>query len=113
MDKEFGLMFLLQAYLGIASNVIEPWQREERKSIGAERSVTLCNKTTCAQGCVFCRTFNPISDTAKIHAKLEEVAAGLSSDMTEGCWTGKTITLKYKLDTYKGKCRQQVGCLEC
>ena len=106
-------MFLLQAYLGIASNVIEPWQREERKSIGAERSVTLCNKTTCAQGCVFCRTFNPISDTAKIHAKLEEVASELSSDMIEGGWTGKTITLKYKLDTYKGKCRQRVDCLEC
>ncbi|RPD54731.1 DNA/RNA polymerase [Lentinus tigrinus ALCF2SS1-7] len=83
MDKEFGLMFLLQAYLGIASNVIEPWQREERKSIGAER------------------TFNPISDTVKIHAKLEEVAAELSGDMTAGGWTGKTITLKYKLDTYK------------
>ncbi|KAI0744213.1 DNA/RNA polymerase [Daedaleopsis nitida] len=83
LDKQFGLMFLLQAYLGIASNVVEPWQREEKKSIGAER------------------TFNPISDTAKIHAKLEEVAAELSDDMTEGGWTGKTITLKYKLDTYK------------
>ncbi|KAI0779356.1 DNA/RNA polymerase [Fomes fomentarius] len=83
LDKQFGLMFLLQAYLGIASNVVEPWQREERKSIGAER------------------TFHPISDTAKIHAKLDEVAAELSDDMTEGGWTGKTITLKYKLDTYK------------
>ena len=48
------------------------------------------------------RTFNPISDTAKIHAKLEEVAAELSDDMSEGGWTGKTVTLKYKLDTYKG-----------
>ena len=37
MDKQFGLMFLLQTYLGIASNVVEPWQREEKKSIGAER----------------------------------------------------------------------------
>ena len=37
MDKQFGLTFLLQAHLGIASNVVEPWQREERKSIGAER----------------------------------------------------------------------------
>ncbi|KAI0746017.1 DNA/RNA polymerase [Earliella scabrosa] len=83
MDKQFGLIFLLQAYLGIASNVVEPWQREERKSIGAER------------------TFNPISDTAKIHAKLEEVAAELSDDMSQGGWTGKTVTLKYKLDTYK------------
>ena len=48
------------------------------------------------------RTFNSISDTAKIHAKLEEVAAELSDDMSEGGWTGKTVTLKYKLDTYKG-----------
>ena len=39
MDKQFGLMFLLQSYLGIASNVVEPWQREEKKSIGAERYV--------------------------------------------------------------------------
>ncbi|TBU33633.1 DNA/RNA polymerase [Dichomitus squalens] len=83
MDKQFGLMFLLQSYLGIASNVVEPWQREEKKSIGAER------------------TFNTLSDTAKIHAKLEEVAAELSKDMTEGQWTGKTITLKYKLNTFQ------------
>ena len=39
MDKYFGLHFLLQTYLGIASNVVEPGQREERKSIGAERCV--------------------------------------------------------------------------
>ena len=38
MDKQFGLHFLLQTYLGIASNIVEPGQREERKSIGAERS---------------------------------------------------------------------------
>lgn len=37
MDKHFGLHFLLQAYLGIASNIVQPGQREERKSIGAER----------------------------------------------------------------------------
>lgn len=37
MDKHFGMHFLLQTYLGIASNVVQPAQREERKSIGAER----------------------------------------------------------------------------
>lgn len=42
MDKQFGLHFLLQTYLGIASNVVQPWQREERKSIGAERYAA-CN----------------------------------------------------------------------
>ncbi|EIW63572.1 DNA/RNA polymerase [Trametes versicolor FP-101664 SS1] len=83
LDKHFGLEFLLQAYLGIASNVVQPGQREERKSIGAER------------------TFNALSDTAKIYAKLEEVAAELEADMEESGWTGKTITLKYKLDTFQ------------
>ncbi|PIL35892.1 transcription factor [Ganoderma sinense ZZ0214-1] len=85
MDKQFGLMFLLQSYLGIASNVVEPWQREEKKSIGSERQVT----------------FHALSDTEKILAKLEEVAGELSADMTDGGWTGKTITLKYKLDTFQ------------
>ncbi|CDO69221.1 hypothetical protein BN946_scf185042.g123 [Trametes cinnabarina] len=82
LDKQFGLEFLLQAYLGIASNVVQPGQREERKSIGAER------------------TFNALSDTDKIYAKLEEVAAELEHDMVEEGWTGKTVTLKYKLDTW-------------
>lgn len=41
MDKTFGLRGLLRAYLGIASNVVQPGQREERKSIGAERCVYL------------------------------------------------------------------------
>ena len=48
------------------------------------------------------RTFHPISDTARIYAKLEEVAAELARDMSEDGWTGKTVTLKYKLDTYQG-----------
>ncbi|KAJ3007023.1 hypothetical protein NUW54_g1544 [Trametes sanguinea] len=83
LDKQFGLEFLLQAYLGIASNVVQPGQREERKSIGAER------------------TFNALSDPAKIYAKLKEVAAELEHDMVEEGWTGKTVTLKYKLNTFE------------
>ena len=41
MDKEFGMRSLFSAYLGIGSNVVEPWARGERKSIGAERSVLI------------------------------------------------------------------------
>lgn len=43
MDKgqEFGLKFLLQTYLGIASNSVLPRQRDERKSIGSERCVSI------------------------------------------------------------------------
>ena len=37
MDKQFGLNFLLRTYLGIASNVVQPEQREDRKSVGSER----------------------------------------------------------------------------
>lgn len=37
MDKYFGVRFMLRTYLGIASNVVQPWAREERKSIGSER----------------------------------------------------------------------------
>ena len=39
MDKQFGLMFLLRTYLGVASNVVQAHRREERKSIGAERFI--------------------------------------------------------------------------
>lgn len=37
MDKQFGHIFLLRTHLGIASNVVRPHAREDRKSIGAER----------------------------------------------------------------------------
>lgn len=34
--------------------------------------------------------------------KLNEVAAELEKDMEQDGWTGRTVTLKYKLDTYQG-----------
>ncbi|KAL5528151.1 hypothetical protein ACEPAF_7287 [Sanghuangporus sanghuang] len=83
MDHYFWKSFLYSAYLGIASNVVEPYSREERKSIGAER------------------TFNPIKDHDKMLEKLEEVAVELENDMRDNGWAGKTVTLKYKLDTYQ------------
>lgn len=54
---------------------------------------------------MFIRTFTPIADKDRILQKLEEVAAELESDMINGGWTGKTVTLKYKLDTYQGLSR--------
>ncbi|OAX39121.1 IMS-domain-containing protein [Rhizopogon vinicolor AM-OR11-026] len=83
MDKRFGLVFLLRTYLGIASNVVEPIQREERKSIGAER------------------TFHALHDKVQILRQLEAVAGELENDMVREGWTGKTVTLKYKLDTFQ------------
>lgn len=49
------------------------------------------------------RTFSAIGDKDKLFKKLEEVAAELEDDMERHGWTGKTVTLKYKLDTYQGK----------
>ncbi|KAL1680328.1 hypothetical protein EV122DRAFT_208059 [Schizophyllum commune] len=85
MDKHFGMRFLLQTYLGIASNTVRPPERQERKSIGAERWAT----------------FNPIGEKDKIMLKLDEVAAELEDDMKSSGWAGRTVTLKFKLDTYQ------------
>ncbi|KAG2153707.1 IMS-domain-containing protein, partial [Suillus bovinus] len=85
MDKQFGLVFLLRTYLGVASNVVQPIQREERKSIGAERQAT----------------FRALSNKTQILRKLDEVAGELGDDMVREGWTGKTVTLKFKLDTFQ------------
>ncbi|KDQ10070.1 hypothetical protein BOTBODRAFT_36509 [Botryobasidium botryosum FD-172 SS1] len=83
LDKELGLKSLLRAYLGIASNVVEPWARESTKSVGSER------------------TFKTISDTGRLLEKLDEIAETLESDLEHGGWCGRTITLRYKLDTFQ------------
>ncbi|KZP22360.1 IMS-domain-containing protein [Athelia psychrophila] len=83
MDKQFGVQFLLRTHLGIASNVVRAGQRDERKSVGAER------------------TFTALSDKTRILRKLEEIAAELESDLDYLGFTGRTVTLKYKLDTYQ------------
>ena len=60
MDKQFGLTFLLQTYLGIASNVVQPGQREERKSIGSERYLAF----------LLCATSSPTLIAAKARSIL-------------------------------------------
>jgi len=49
------------------------------------------------------RTFATLDNLEKILQKLGEVAEELENDMTESGWTGRTVTLKFKLDTYQGK----------
>jgi DNA polymerase kappa len=103
MDKQFGLVFLLRIYLGIASNVVQPMQRHERKSIGAERYVFLLRKLTHEKNThTFARTFTPVGEKEKILQKLDEVATALEKDMQRSGWTGRTLTLKFKLDTFQG-----------
>jgi DNA polymerase kappa len=49
MDHYFSKHYLFGLHLGIASNVVEPYLREERKSIGAER----CVSSPLLQSCIF------------------------------------------------------------
>lgn len=83
LGKHFSLDYLLHAYLGLGSSVVQPGAREERKSVGVER------------------TFNPISDQNELIAKLEKIAHTLEEDLEYGGWAGKTVTLKYKVDTFQ------------
>ncbi|KAH7108148.1 IMS-domain-containing protein [Auriculariales sp. MPI-PUGE-AT-0066] len=83
LNKYFSIDYLLHAYLGLGSTIVQPGVREERKSVGVER------------------TFDPISDEAVLIAKLKEIARTLEEDLQHGGWTGKTVTLKYKLDTFQ------------
>ena len=101
MDKQFGLMFLLRTHLGVASNVVQAHQRDERKSIGAERSIYSLSVFKFVFH-THHRTFAPISEKEQILGKLNEVAVELEKDMEQNGWTGRTVTLKYKLDTYQG-----------
>jgi DNA polymerase kappa len=82
--KALDLRHLVAIHLGIGSNVVRPGQREERKSMGAER------------------TFNALSDTNSLLAKLDEITSELATDMRDGGWAGKTVTLKYKTDAFQG-----------
>lgn len=104
MDKEFGMRSLFSAYLGIGSNVVEPWGRGERKSIGAERSVWTHEPWVRAPTFnISHRTFEPLADKIEILRKLEEVAEELEHDMVRKGWTGRTVTLKFKRSTYEGE----------
>lgn len=100
LDKQFGLHSMLRVHLGIASNVIQPWAREERKSIGSERSPST-NTHNSPSLTLSIRTFKATSEKESILQKLEDIAAELEDDMERGGWAGRTVTLKYKLDTYE------------
>lgn len=105
MDKHFGLVFLLRTHLGIASNIVRPHAREDRKSIGAERYICFYLHMNYFLSYSYFRTFASLNDTDQILEKLSEISVELEKDMSETGWTGRTVTLKYKLDTYQGRIR--------
>ena len=59
--------------------------------------------TFCAESETLYRTFRPINSYEKMVEKLEEIATELEEDMKDTGWTGRTVTLKFKTDTFQGK----------
>ncbi|ORY32874.1 hypothetical protein BCR39DRAFT_522235 [Naematelia encephala] len=89
MNHWFGFRGLCAAYLGIADNKVAPGKREERKSVGVER------------------TFRDKTEDEDILATLAEIAEELEKDMTSLNYAGKTVTVKFKLHTFENKSRAQ------
>ncbi|WWD17130.1 hypothetical protein CI109_101567 [Kwoniella shandongensis] len=87
MDHWFGFRGLCKAYLGIADNNVAPGKREERKSVGVER------------------TFRDKTDDEDILNELAEIAEELEKDLERLQYSGKTVTVKYKLHTFENKTR--------
>ncbi|EJT52727.1 hypothetical protein A1Q1_02062 [Trichosporon asahii var. asahii CBS 2479] len=78
-----------KAHLGIADNSVQPYKREERKSVGVER------------------TFRDKWEDEDILAELANIAEELEDDLKRLQYSGKTVTVKYKLHTYESKSRAQ------
>lgn len=82
-QNKLHLHSLLCAYLGVHNNTVAPYARESRRSLGYER------------------TFQPQRDSKVLLETLDKIATGLAEDCAQRGWAGKTLTLKYKLDTYQ------------
>ena len=67
--------------------MVAPGRREERKSVGVER------------------TFRDKTDDNEIMEMLTEIAEELHKDMTNLQYAGKTVTVKYKLHTFESRLR--------
>jgi DNA polymerase kappa len=75
--------WLLQAHLGLASHVVQPSQRHERKSVGRET------------------TFRPSSNQAELLGHLRGCCDQVEKDLERLEFDGRTITLIGKHDTYQ------------
>ncbi|KAJ1304437.1 hypothetical protein OPQ81_005584 [Rhizoctonia solani] len=82
-QNKLHLHSLLCAYLGVHDNTVAPYTRDSRRSLGYER------------------TFHPQNDSKVLLETLDNIAEGLAKDCEKRGWAGKTLTLKYKLDTYQ------------
>lgn len=84
-----SLEWLLRYNLGIASSVVEPGKREERKSVGREH------------------TFKPTSDIPTLFELLRASADQVEKDLKKLDFVGKKVTLICKYDNFQRFTRDQ------
>lgn len=113
MDHYLGLRSLLAAYLGLGSNDVHPGRREERKSVGSERFLQVLQALNYKANEQRNRTFHTVSSLPALLDKLENIAASLEADLERTGFAGRTITLKYKLDTFKCQSISTYGPDQC
>lgn len=87
-DKAFR--FLMNCYLGLGRNRIQPAEEYERKSIGTES------------------TFHDMGGKLELRNKLRDIAESLEKDLVRIQVQGRTLVLKIKLHTYEVFTRQVV-----
>ncbi|CAD6581192.1 MAG: hypothetical protein CYPHOPRED_001511 [Cyphobasidiales sp. Tagirdzhanova-0007] len=80
---EIGATSLLRAYLGISNNAVERGKREDRRGVGHET------------------TFSTLWRPKDLSNKLREIADSLGGDLARLKYSGRTLTLKLKLETYE------------
>lgn len=92
---QYGVRELLRAATGTTSNVREAGRREDRKSIGVER------------------TFSDKHRREDLLATIDDIATSLAGDMEELGFSARCLTLKFKTHDYHCACparhRQHVG----
>ncbi|CAO1617615.1 unnamed protein product [Sympodiomycopsis kandeliae] len=84
-----SLEWLLKYYLGIASSIVEPGKREERKSVGREH------------------TFKPTSDVDQLFELLKQSSQQVEKDLKHLDFVGKKVTLICKYDNFQRFTRDQ------
>ncbi|CAH7673310.1 expressed protein, partial [Phakopsora pachyrhizi] len=83
MKSEASFDLLIRAYLGIGKTEIRPSARQSRQSVGCETS------------------FQGTSSRLELFGKLEKLSQELAEDLAQQGFSGRTLTLKVKLDTFE------------
>jgi len=103
IKDQVGATGLFRAFLGIGSSNVEAGRREDRKSVGTETTFrTIWKEEDLFEKVRSTTGFQRQRQTdSSVITKLREVADSLGEDLERTNFSGRTITLKIKMDTYE------------